>query len=114
MNDDPKLGARAREAIGESDNLVYVSVATAWEIAVKRASDKLDAPGEIGEWIDQSGFIDVPIEIEHAIVAAELPRHHSDPFDRVLVAQARLEDMTLVTSDSGLGQYDVAILDAAT
>lgn len=112
LSDDPQLGGEARRAIARVDNLVYVSAATAWEIAVKRASGKLDAPGDIARWIEQSAFSDCPIEVEHAVVAAELPRHHADPFDRLLVAQAQLEDMTLVTGDPALRDYDVSTLDA--
>jgi PIN domain nuclease of toxin-antitoxin system len=113
LNDDKKLGPKARQAVEEPGNLVYVSVATAWEIALKRASGKLDAPGDIAEWIEQSAFSDLPIEVEHAVVSAELPKHHNDPFDRLVIAQAQLEDMTLVTHDDEIDEYDVAILDAS-
>lgn len=112
LNDDRQLGINARQAIAEVDNLVYVSAATAWEIAVKRANGKLDAPGDIAQWIEQNGFSDSPIEVEHAIVSTELPKHHNDPFDRLLVAQAQIEDLTLVTSDTEIPKYDVAVLDA--
>jgi PIN domain nuclease of toxin-antitoxin system len=114
LNDDPQLGERARQAIEEPDNLVYVSAATAWEIAVKRANGKLVAPGDIAQWIEQCAFGDCPIEVEHAVLAAELPKHHHDPFDRLLVAQAQREDMTLVTSDPEIVEYDVSVLDAGT
>lgn len=114
LNDDPRLGAEARDRIAEADNLVYVSAATAWEIAVKRASGKLVAPGDIAGWIERSAFSDCPIEVEHAVASAELPPHHGDPFDRLLIAQARLEDMTLVTGDPRIDAYDVAVLDAGT
>jgi PIN domain nuclease of toxin-antitoxin system len=114
LSDDPLLGKRARRAIEEVDNLVYVSAATAWEIAVKRASGKLVAPGDIAQWIEQCAFSDCPIEVEHAVSSAELPTHHNDLFDRLLVAQAQREDMTLVTSDPELVEYDVSVLDAGT
>lgn len=112
LNDDPELGLETRRRVADLDNFVYVSAATAWEIAVKRAGGKLAAPGNVAEWIEQSGFVDLPIEVEHGVASANLPRHHHDPFDRLLVAQARLEGMTLVTGYSELGAYDVAILDA--
>jgi PIN domain nuclease of toxin-antitoxin system len=112
LADDRRLGPKAREAIGDSDNLVFVSAASAWEIAVKRAAGRLDAPGSISEWIEQNAFGDLPIEVEHAVVSAELPPHHTDPFDRLLVAQAMIEDMTLVADDERLERYDVAILAA--
>ncbi len=112
--DDRALGPRAREAIADPDNVVYVSAATAWEIAVKRRAGKLEAPGEIADWIRDDGFSDLAIEVEHAIASAELPEHHRDPFDRLLIAQARLEDLTLVTSDVEIVRYDVETLDASS
>ena len=114
LGDDPKLGPQARAAIGDGGNAVFVSAASAWEIAVKRASGKLDAPGDIAAWIAKSDFSDLPIEVEHAVAAAELPHHHRDPFDRVLIAQAQLEELTLVAHDDEIVKYDVAILDAGT
>jgi PIN domain nuclease of toxin-antitoxin system len=112
LDDDAQLGHRARQAIGLADNLVYVSVATAWEIALKRVNDKLEAPGDIAEWIERSAFSDLSIELAHAVASAELPKHHADPFDRLLVAQAQLEEMTLVTADEEITAYEVSILDA--
>lgn len=85
-----------------------------WEIAVKRASGSLDAPGDIAAWIAKSDFSDLPIEVEHAVAAAELPQHHRDPFDRMLIAQAQLEELTLVARDDEIDKYDVSILDAGT
>jgi PIN domain nuclease of toxin-antitoxin system len=114
LNDDLELGPSARRAIENVDSLVYVSAATAWEIALKRANSKLEAPGEIREWIEESAFSDLPVEVEHAVASADLPWHHKDPFDRLLVAQARIEEMTLVTHDDEIRRYDVAILDAGT
>jgi PIN domain nuclease of toxin-antitoxin system len=114
LNDDSELGPSARRAIENVESLVYVSAATAWEIALKRATGKLEAPGDIREWIEQSALSDLPVEVEHAVASAELPWHHKDPFDRLLVAQARLEDMALVTRDDEIRRYDVSILDAGT
>lgn len=114
LNDDHELGPSARRAIESVDSLVYVSAATAWEIALKRANSKLEAPGEIREWIEESAFSDLPVEVEHAVASADLPWHHKDPFDRLLVAQARIEEMTLVTHDDEIRRYEVSILDAGT
>ncbi len=114
LDDSPKLGPQARAAIGNGGNAVFVSAASAWEIAVKRASGSLDAPGDIAAWIAKSDFSDLPIEVEHAVAAAELPCHHTDPFDRMLIAQAQLEELTLVAHDEEIGRYDVPILDAST
>ena len=110
--DDSALGQSARDAVAEPDNIVFVSAATAWEIATKRESGKLDAPGDIADWIQNNGFTEIAIEVEHAILSAELPRHHHDPFDRLLVAQASIEELTLVTSDPKIVRYEVQTLDA--
>jgi PIN domain nuclease of toxin-antitoxin system len=114
LGDDTTLGPSARAAIGDSENLVFVSAATAWEISVKRAKGKLDAPGEIEEWLRANEFIELPIEIGHAARAGELPPHHSDPFDRMLVAQAEIEGHTIVTADAEIVKYGIATLDASS
>ncbi len=110
--DDPALGPNARAAIADPSNVVLVSAASAWEISLKRASGKLEAAGDIGEWIERNAFVSLAIEIAHAARAPELPLHHKDPFDRMLVAQALIEGYTLVTSDDEIRKYDVDILDA--
>lgn len=110
--DDPALGPDARDAISDGGNGVYVSAATAWEIATKRASGRLEAPGDIHDWIEANGFGELAIEVAHAVRTAELPWHHRDPFDRLLIAQAQLERLTLLTSDPRIGDYDVAVMDA--
>lgn len=112
--DDDALGPVARAAIANRGNSVLVSAATAWEISVKRAKGKLDADGDITDWIERNAFTALPIEVSHAVESAELPGHHRDPFDRLLVAQARLEDLTIVTSDQAIAAYDVRTLDAAS
>ena len=112
LDDDRKLGAAARAAIASPDNEVYVSAASAWEISVKRASGKLEAPFDVADALERSFFIELPIEVAHAMAAGELPSHHKDPFDRMLVAQARVEGLTLVAHDAGIARYDVELLDA--
>jgi PIN domain nuclease of toxin-antitoxin system len=112
LGDDRRLGRTARGAIEDVANAVYVSAATAWEMALKRALGKLEVPRDIRDWIEQSAFSSLPIEIDHALAAAGLPLHHRDPFDRMLVAQAQIEGLTLVTGDPRIAQYDVATLDA--
>lgn len=107
-----RLGVRAREAITAPGNTVFVSAASAWEVAVKRADGRLDAPGEIGDWLDRNAFLELPISIAHAVESATLPFHHRDPFDRLLIAQSRLEQMALVTNDAKIARYDVHILPA--
>lgn len=114
LADDAALGPTAREAIADAENLVFVSAATAWEISVKRAKGNLVAPGNLEDWLSANDFIELPIEIGHAIRAGELPPHHSDPFDRMLVAQADLEGQTLVTADAEIQRYGVNTLDAGS
>jgi PIN domain nuclease of toxin-antitoxin system len=114
LDDNDKLGPTARAQIEDPNNVVFVSAATAWEIAVKRATGKLEAPGDIAEWIIGSGFDDLPIEVDHAVASAELPSHHKDPFDRLLIAQARSEELTLVARDDEIDKYDVTVLNAAS
>ncbi len=106
------LGPSAREAISDPANAVFVSAATAWEIAIKRAKGTLEAPEDVRPAIAKSGFTELPIDVGHAIAAGALRAHHRDPFDRMLVAQAQLEGMALVTADRVLARYDVPILRA--
>lgn len=114
LDNSPRLGAQARAAITDPGNSIFISAASAWEIAVKRASGRLDAPmGEIEAWIAQSSFTKLSIEVSHAIASVELPMHHRDPFDRLLIAQARMEAMSLVSRDTQIEKYDVDLLPAS-
>jgi PIN domain nuclease of toxin-antitoxin system len=113
LADDARLGPKARQAIGMPTNLVFVSAATAWEIAVKRALGTLVAPGDIEDWLVKSNFQPLPIQIAEAVASAELPPHHRDPFDRLLVAQAQIGRMTIVTGDEEIGKYGVSLLSTA-
>lgn len=106
---DRRLGAAARAAVADAD-LVFVSAATAWEAALKASLGRLRYPDTIEAGVDASGFEKLPISVAHAERAARLPRHHADPFDRMLVAQAQSEDLTLVTRDRSLAAYEVKLL----
>lgn len=104
------LGARVRASLESADNEVFVSAASAWEIAIKRALDRLTFPLEqFGQVLEEAGFVHLPIHAAHAIEAGTLPRHHADPFDRLLIAQARIENLTLVTEDSTFAAYEVQV-----
>jgi PIN domain nuclease of toxin-antitoxin system len=111
-SDDPELSNEARDAIASVDSFVAVSAAVAWEIGLKRARAKLDAPNDIRGQLERHCFEPLPITIEHAVTAAALPDHHRDPFDRMLVAQAQLEGLAIVIRDPKIGAYDVATLAA--
>lgn len=113
LDGDRRLGAVAASRIEDDATGVYVSAATAWEIAVKRAAGKLAAPFDVVSEIDEEGFLPLAITVEHGVAAGGLPLHHTDPFDRMLVAQARTEGLWLVTSDAAIRQYDVPLVDAA-
>ena len=96
--DDTALKAEAREAIG---------AASAWEISIKKALGKLDAPDDLHAALVANHFQPLPITIVHAISAGQLPRHHDDPFDRMLIAQARAEQLTLVSYDKLFRPYGI-------
>lgn len=100
----------AHKVIEEIADSVFVSAATIWEIEIKRALGRLQAPGDMIERVDESGYERLPITFEHAREAGRLPLLHGDPFDRILVAQARAERMTLASADAALQRYDVAVL----
>lgn len=89
---------------------VYVSAASAWEIAIKSSLGKLEAHASLAQASRDYGFLPLAISIEHADAVRALPRHHRDPFDRILVAQARIERLTLVSRDSLFGRYDVPVV----
>jgi PIN domain nuclease of toxin-antitoxin system len=104
-----------REAMTAAENQVFVSSASVWEIAIKRASGRIVFPLEKFDDIARHMGIDIlPILPAHAIVAGSLPRHHRDPFDRMLIAQTIAENLVLVTSDSAISRYEVTIFGAAT
>lgn len=112
LADMPELGSKAREHMAQPDHRVWVSAASVWEIEIKRALGKLRAPDDIKTAIDACAFESLPITFDHAIEAARLPPHHHDPFDRMLIAQAAVEHLVIVTRDSAFFSYDVAILAA--
>lgn len=91
---------------------MFVSNATVWELAIKCARGQLIFPlEEFDDLLAGMAIEPLPISVAHAIAAGGLPRHHADPFDRMLIAQAQLEQLVLVTEDASLTRYDVAILD---
>lgn len=108
--DSPLLSDKAREAIENSDGLVYVSAVSVWEVSVKRALGKLRAPDDLAARIESSSFSPMNITIAHAMAAGELPRHHQDPFDRMLIAQANLEQCTLVSRDRRILEYEIPLI----
>lgn len=108
--DDARLGPVPTAAIEEDDAEVVVSVASLWEIAIKKALGKLDAPDDLPEQIQLLGFEVLPVTPEHAWSVRALPHHHGDPFDRLVIAQAQLERLPIVTADPAFGDYDVTVV----
>jgi len=98
-------------AIRDADQ-VYVSAASAWEIAIKASLGRIETDRRIEEVVTRSGFEELPIRISHAEAVETLPPHHRDPFDRMLVAQASVEGLTLVTRDPLIRRYDVEVIEA--
>lgn len=110
ISSDRRLTAAARSAISDPASTVHVSAATVWEAIIKASAGRLDVRVDLVEHIAVNGFEELPISARHAALAGSLPRLHGDAFDRMLVAQATLEDLTLVTHDSDLAQYGVEVL----
>ena len=105
--DSPKLGVTAREAIAAADNVVYVSAASIWEIAIKKSLGKLRAPDNFDHILEQEGFEELPVSVYHAEQAGGMPAHHRDPFDRMLIAQAQAEGLVLVSQDKQIAAYGI-------
>ena len=106
----PSLPPRAREVIADPDSIVVVSAATAWEIAIKKAAGRLEAPDDLADALAAGGFDTLAITVAHALAAGELPPHHADPFDRMLIAQARAEGLQLMSTDRRFSDYEVDLL----
>jgi PIN domain nuclease of toxin-antitoxin system len=111
---DPVLPPKAIEAILDNANDVLVSAASVWELEIKRMSGRLDAPADLLDRLERAGFRLLDIAPDQVVDAARLPRHHGDPFDRILVAQAQSEAATLVTDDETLDRYDVPLMRIGT
>jgi len=111
LTDDPTLSDGIKARLDHEPD-VYVSAATIWEVAIKQAIGKLMQPAGLPERIRDCGFAALPVNFEHAMAAGRLPLIHRDPFDRMLVAQAQCEDLTLVTRDARCQKYEVSVLPA--
>jgi PIN domain nuclease of toxin-antitoxin system len=104
-----RLGDQAREAIARAE-VVYVSAASAWEAVIKVGLGRLELPDRFEAGVEASGFEKLPVTFSHAEEAGALPHHHRDPLDRMLIAQARIERLTLVTHDRDFEPYGVDLL----
>jgi len=112
--DDPQLSKAAREFIRDGKNEVFLSAASAWEIAIKCARGRLILPEVPGQYVADRmvthHFRSLPVQISHALQVFNLPDVHQDPFDRLLVAQSQMEDIPILTADPVIPQYGVSII----
>lgn len=106
-----RVSGIARELIEDGETEIMLSVVSIWEIAIKVASGRLELPGPIGDYVPdrlkRHGFAVLPVEMPHALYMSRLPPIHRDQFDRLLVAQAQVEGIPIVTADPAIAQYDV-------
>jgi PIN domain nuclease of toxin-antitoxin system len=107
--DDPRLASEPTALIEADDAEVMVSIASLWEIAIKVGLGKLEAPDDLPARVAELGFKQLPVSAEHAWRVRLLPHHHRDPFDRLLIAQAQVEGLAIVTADPDFGPYDVTV-----
>ena len=109
-----RLSQQARELLQDPENQLFLSAASSWEIAIKHALGKLPLPMPPMEYVlsrmETSGTASLPVQHSHALQAGSLPRHHADPFDRLLIAQAQLENLHILTADGQFEAYEVALL----
>ena len=114
LNDDPRLSEAARSRITDPEATVFVSAASAWEASTKlrlgKLSDSANAVPRLSAIIRERGMTELPIGIDHGVLAGSLPGPHRDPFDRMLIAQARIEGLPVVTSDPVFRAYDVPVI----
>jgi PIN domain nuclease of toxin-antitoxin system len=112
LSDPKRLAPKARRRIESSGQIVLVSVVSAWEIEIKRALGKLEAPTDLEVQLAEKRFTELALRLPHVAELSSLPNLHRDPFDRMLIAQARVEQLTLVTADEQIQSYPVKSLSA--
>lgn len=110
VENSPRLGERARVAIRDFDTVV--STISVWEIAIKASTGRLNCPDDLPDQLARHRFDVLSVGLGHAMAVRQLPLHHRDPFDRMLVAQAKIEGLTIVTNDDRFAQYGVPVLSA--
>ena len=114
MERNRRLSTRAGALIADPDSEVFVSVVTIWEIAIKAELGQLEMPDDLGGFLRSeltvNDFASLPIQFEHAIAARDLPLHHRDPFDRLLICQSRVEGLTLVSADPVMAAYGADVV----
>lgn len=109
LGDDRRLSAHAGDLLTDTANEILLSAAVVWEVAIKRSLGKLDAPDGFARQLLDGGAVALPVSIDHARAVRTMPWHHRDPFDRMLVAQASLEDAVLISNDPRLRPYGMRV-----
>jgi PIN domain nuclease of toxin-antitoxin system len=114
VTDDPRLSSRAREVIANGGNILFFSAASEWEIVLKARLGRLQAPEDLGrflpEQLSRNAIRVLPIHLSHALHVHGLPDHHQDPFDRLQVSQALLENLPVLSVDSQLARYAIEVI----
>jgi PIN domain nuclease of toxin-antitoxin system len=114
IGDDPRLSERAREVLSDGDNDLVFSAASGWEIAIKARLGRLHVPGDLNTYLFRQlteNYTSVlPVHLSHALRVHALPEHHRDPFDRLLVAQAIVEEIPLLSADPRIARYPVEVV----
>ena len=112
--DDAQLSPLAKEIIADGGNEIFLSAATAWEIAIKTARGRLELPEDPTRYVPSRmnlhGFQGLPVQVHHAVQVYKLPMHHADPFDRLLIAQSQIESMPLISVDGEIRKYEVEVV----
>ena len=112
--DDSKLSKKARDVLKNSEHEIFLSVVSAWEIAIKFRLKKMSLSKKpedfVLEHMNLNAMVPLSIQMKHALRVSELPDHHEDPFDRLLIAQSNIENMPLVTCDKIIKKYDVTVI----
>jgi len=114
ITDDPQLSARAREVISDGENELFLSAASGWEIAIKAKLKRLKLPGEverfIGEQLALNAIQSLSVKMSHALHVYTIPDHHRDPFDRLLAAQVKMENLHFLTADKQMSKYGIKVI----
>lgn len=114
IGDDPQLSPQARKIISDGANILYLSAASSWEIAIKAKLGKLKLPSNLASFIAEqladNAITSLAVEMHHALHVYALPDYHRDPFDRMLIAQAQLEKLPILTADPQIARYPVEVL----
>jgi len=112
LDDNPTLSKRAKDLISDERNSIFISAVVVWEIRIKQSIGKLKIPRNFRKVLDKQPFEMLDITVKHAHAVGDLPAYHHDPFDRMLIAQAKIEGLTILTRDARFKRYNIPYIDA--